>query len=219
MVMSMGVTVVMLMLAMFIMMMMAVVIVVVVVVVVVTMRRVVLARMIVCAVIMRLMIVAMFRTVAMAIGIGATFGVERRFDLDYTCTQPLYHRLDDVITPDPQSLADDLGRQMAVAEMPGDPNQMIWVGAADLDQQFRRRDHFDQPVIVEHQCIATAQRNGVFEIKQEFQPPRARHRHPPPVTIVEIKHDGIGGRLSPAMLRADLRGSDHRLRISRPWRR
>jgi hypothetical protein len=39
------------------------------------------------------------------------------------------------------------------------------------------------------------------------------------VTIVEIEHDRIGGRLRPAMLRTDLRGSDHAVRTSRPCRR
>jgi hypothetical protein len=30
------------------------------------------------------------------------------------------------------------------------------------------------------------------------------------VTIVEIEHDGVGRRLIPAMLAANLRGADHR---------
>jgi hypothetical protein len=93
--------------------------------------------------------------------------------------------------------------------MPGDPHQMMRIGAADLHQRLRRRDHFDQPAIVEHQRIAAAQRHRVFEVEQEFKPSRARHRHPPPMPIVEIENDGIGRRLGPAMLRADFRGSDH----------
>jgi hypothetical protein len=31
------------------------------------------------------------------------------------------------------------------------------------------------------------------------------------VTIVEIEHDGVGRRIIPAMLAANLRGADHRL--------
>ena len=56
--------------------------------------------------------------------IGAAFGIERRLDLDHARAQPLHHRLDDVVAPDAQALRHDLGRQMAVAEMPGDPHQM-----------------------------------------------------------------------------------------------
>jgi hypothetical protein len=76
--------------------------------------------------------------------------------------------------------------------MPGDPNQMQRIGAADLDQWLGGRHHLDQPAIFQHQRITAAQRDGVFEIEQELEPARAGHRHPPPVPVVEIKHDGIG---------------------------
>jgi hypothetical protein len=33
---------------------------------------------------------------------------------------------------------------------------MVRIDAADLHQRLRRRDHFDQPVIVEHERIAAA---------------------------------------------------------------
>ena len=135
----------------------------------------------------------------MLAGIGAAFGIERRLDLDDARAEALHHRLDDVIAPDPQALGHDLGRQMPVAEMPGDPNQMMRIDAADFHQRLRRGDHFDQPAVLEHQRVAAAQRYGVFKIEQEFEPARADHRHPPPVPVVEIEHDGIGG--APAVQR------------------
>ncbi len=105
--------------------------------------------------------------------------------------------------------------------MPGDPNQMLRIVAPDLDQRLRRRDHLDQPAIVEHQRVAAAQRHRVFQVEQEFEPARAGHRHPPPVAIVEAEHDGIGRRLDPAMVRANLDRADHAkmLTASRPCRR
>ena len=93
--------------------------------------------------------------------------------------------------------------------MPGDPNQMLRIVAADLHQRLRRRHDLDQPAILEHQRVAAPQRDRVFQIEQEFKPARAGHHHPPPVTIVEIEHDGIGRRLAPAMMAANLRGADH----------
>jgi hypothetical protein len=144
-----------------------------------------------------------------SIGIGAAFGIEWRLDLDHARAEPLHHRLDDMVAPDPQAPRGDLGRQMAVAEMPGDPNQMLRITAPDLGQRLRRRDHLDQPAVVQHQRIAAAQHNGVFQIQQEFQPARARHRHPPAMAVVEIEHNGIGRWLMPAMWAANLRGADH----------
>ena len=143
-------------------------------------------------------------------GIGAAFRIERRFDLEDPRAQSLHHRLDDVIAPDAQAPPRDLRRQMAVAEMPGDPNQVLRVVTADLRQRLRRRHHLDQPAIVKHQRVTAPQRDRVFQIEQERESARARHRHPPPVPIVEIEHDGIGRRLGPAMRPANLRGADHR---------
>jgi hypothetical protein len=142
-------------------------------------------------------------------GIGAAFRIERRFDLDHARAEPFHHRLDDVIAPDTQALGHDLRRQMAIAEMPGDPNQMMRIVAPDLGQRLRRRDDLDQSAIVEHQRVATSQHDRVFQVEQEFKPARAGHRHPPPVTIVETENDGIGWRLGPVVPRANLARADH----------
>jgi hypothetical protein len=108
---------------------------------------------------------------------------------------------------------------MPVAEMPCDPNQMMRIDAADFHQRLRRGHHLDQPAVFEHQRITAAQRHRAFEVEQEFEPARADHRHPPPVPVVEIEHDRIGGRMGPAMLRMDMGGADHGLRTSPPCRR
>ena len=106
-------------------------------------------------------------------GIGAAFGIERRLDLDDARAQPRHHRLDDVVATNPQAFRHDLRRQMAVAEMPGDPHQMERVGATDFHQRLWSGDHLDQATVLQHQRIATAQRDGVFEVEQEFEPARA----------------------------------------------
>ena len=114
-----------------------------------------------------------------------------------------------MIPADAQAFWHDLGRQMAVAKMPGDPDQMQRIGAPDLDQRLGGRDHLDQPAVLQHQRVAATQSHRVFQIEQEFQPARARHRHPPPVPVVEIEHDGIGGGVRPAMLAQDCCRADH----------
>ena len=144
-----------------------------------------------------------------AAGIGAAFRIERRLDLDHAGAEPLHHRFDHMIAADTQAFCHELRRQMAVAEMPCNTNQMLRIGAADLDQRLRRRDHLDHAAILQHQRIAAAQRDGVFKVEQEFEAARARHRHPPPVAVVEIKHDRIGWRFRPRILSPNLRRADH----------
>jgi len=77
------------------------------------------------------------------IGVGAAFGIERRLDLDHARAEPLHHRLDDVVAPDPQRLGHDLGGQMTVAEMPADPDQMMRIGPANFEQWLGGGDHLD----------------------------------------------------------------------------
>ena len=167
------------------------------VMVVVTMLVVVMVAVIVVVVItvVIVMIVAVMvrGVIVRGLRIGAALGIERRFDFDDARAQSFHHRLDDMIPADAQALRHDLGRQMAVAEMPGDADEMQGIGAADLDQRFGRRDHFDEPAVFQHQRVAAAQSHRVFEDEQELKPARAGHRHPPPVPVVEIEHDGVGG--------------------------
>ena len=169
-------------------------------VIVVAMLVVVMVAVIMMTIVITVMVVIMMVVAVMMRGvivgslrIGAAFGIERRLDLDDARAQSLHHRLDDVVAANAQALRHDLGRQMAVAEMPGDPDQMQWIGAADLEQRLGGRDNLDQPSVLQHQRIATAQRHRVLQVEQKLKPARARHRHPPPVPVVEIEHDGIGG--------------------------
>jgi hypothetical protein len=99
---------------------------------------------------------------------------------------------------------------MAVAEMPGDADQMLRIVTANFQQRLRRRHDLDQPAIIEHQRVSATQRDRILEVQQEFKPARARHRHSPPVAIIEVEHDGIGWRLAPVMLTPYLRGADHK---------
>src|SRR3954465_9509418 len=99
--------------------------------------------------------------------IGASLGIERRFDLDHPRAQSPHHCFDHVIAPDAQGLCHDLRRQMAISEMPGHPDQMLRVVAANFGQRLGRGDHLDQPAVFEHQRIATAQGDDAFQVEQK----------------------------------------------------
>ena len=136
------IVVVMIVVAMFVVMM-------VIVIAMMMVGMIIMVMMAVVTMIMRGMIMRRLR-------IRPALGIERRLDLDDARAQTLHHRLDDVIPADAQAFWHDLGRQMAVAEMPGDANQMQRIGAPDLDQGLGGRDHLDQPSILQHQRIAAA---------------------------------------------------------------
>jgi hypothetical protein len=148
----------------------------------------------------RVVVRVMRRVRVTSVGVGATLGIERRFDLDHPRAQSLDHRLNHVVTADSQGACSDLRRQMAIAEMPGDADQMLRVVTSDFQKRLGRGHDFDQAAILEHQRVAATQGDRIFKVEQEFKSARARHRHSPAVTVVKIKHDRIGRRLAPAVV-------------------
>jgi hypothetical protein len=123
--------------------------------------------------------------------IGAAFGIERRFDRDDAGAEAARHILDDVIAPDAQAFLQQFGRQMAIAEMPGDPHQGGGVGAANFSQGLGRSDDFDDPPVLQRQAIAGPQHHRLRQIEQEGQTPNPGHRHAPAIAIVVIENDRI----------------------------
>ena len=200
---------------------MAVMVVVVAMLVVVIVVAVVMIVMVIIVLVRRMIMpgvvsVIFMRMAMAAAGIGAALGIERRLDLDHARAETFHHGLDHMVAADPQALSHDLRRQMTVAEMPADPDQMLRIVAADFGQRLRRRHHLDQPAVFQNQRVAAAQRHRVFKVEQEFQPARTGHRHPPPMAVVEAKHDGIGRRLIPAVMRQHARGPDHARTVPPP---
>src|SRR5258708_19747128 len=58
-------------------------------------------------------------------GIGAAFGIERRFDLDHAGAETFHHPLNHVIAPDTQTPGPNLRRQITFAEIPAHPTQRL----------------------------------------------------------------------------------------------
>ena len=157
-------------------------------------------------VVMRIVVVTMRMA---GIGVRAAFGIKRRLDFDDARAEALHHGLDDVVPADAQSLGHDLRRQMAVAEMPADADEVVRIAAADLEQRLGSRDHLDQPSVLQHQRIAAAQRDGMLQVEQEFETARPGHGHAAAVPVVEIEHDRIHRCFREAVLPLDLRRPDH----------
>lgn len=172
------------------------------------MMGVIVVAVFVTAMIVVTVIFVIMRRVA-ATGIGAAFRIERRFNGDDARAEAPHHFFDDMIAPDAKALADDLGRQVAVAEMPRNAHQMEWIGATDLHQRLGRGHDLDQPAVFQHQRIAATQRHCFLEVQQKFKPARAGHRHAPTMPVVKAENHRIGGGLGPASRWTNLRRADH----------
>src|SRR5262245_45974878 len=177
-----------------------VMVVVAVLIMVVIMPMMIMRGMIIMVVIMLMMTMVMMPMIVMpmlvtmgmtGVGVGAALGIKGRLDLDHPRAKPLHHCLDDVIPADAQAFRQYLRRQMPVAEVPGDPDQMMRIVATDFQQWLGGRDHLDEAAVLQNQRIAAAQYDGVFQVEQEFETARAGHRHAAAMPVVEVEHDGI----------------------------
>ena len=127
--------------------------------------------------------------VMMAASVGAAFRIERRIDVGHLRAQAPHHILDHVITADDEPVAIEHGRQMPVAEMPGNADEVTQVVTADFSEWLRRGNNFDMLPVLQHQRIACTQPMGLFEIEQELEPVVRAHDNAASMAAVEVEHD------------------------------
>ncbi len=113
-----------------------------------------------------MLIVAMVMVVPTTI--GTAFGVEGRFDGDDAGAEAPHHILDYVVAADDEAIAVEHGRQVAVAQMPGDTDEMAQIITADFGERLGRGNDLDVPAIFKHQPVALAQPVRLFQVEQEF---------------------------------------------------
>jgi hypothetical protein len=161
------------------------------------------------SVVMIVAVVVGFRAAAVGLHIGAAFGIERRFQRDHPGAETLGHRLDDGIAADAQGLRRQFGRQMAIAEVPGDAGQRQGVRGPDLRQRFGLGDDFHDAPVLEPQTVAAPQHRRFRKIKQEFEPADAGHGDAPAIARVEVEHHTIRRSPGPIAGRNDFVSAQH----------
>src|SRR5205809_271881 len=68
--------------------------------------------------------------------VRAGYGVEGRLQASNPSAEPHYHLGDDVIRPDPKSRSSDLQRQVPIAEVPGNAQQVCRFGSLDFEDRL-----------------------------------------------------------------------------------
>jgi len=119
-------------------------------------------------------------------GVGTGLRIERFFNrLDMTA-ETFNHVPDHVIGPDANAVAEQLHRQMAIAQMPCDTHKFAIVMRVDFQQRFRPRAHPNDPAIFKHQSIAVPQSHGLRKVDQQL-PSSLRGQHDSaPVPAIEV---------------------------------
>lgn len=144
-----------------------------------------------------------------AMAVGAAFRIEGGQHWHHTGAEPLQHVLDDMIVANAQPVAEELGRQMAVAEMPGDANEFGLAGGGDLEKTFGHRLDENQSPIFEFQGISVLHHGRFLEIEKEHGLADAPHDEAAAMAVVSFEGERVGGRSGPSAGGMDSGGSDH----------
>ena len=122
--------------------------------------------------------------------VGAGFRIERCLDFLHVPAEALDHFGDHVIGANTDPVAEQLDRQMPVAEMPSDTNQFIVLMRMNFQQRFRPRSDAHYTVL-HRQPIAIAQPHSLRQIEQNFGTGFGRQNDPATVATVEIDQNMI----------------------------
>jgi hypothetical protein len=130
------------------------------------MMRMVMVLVVVMLMIMIMSVIAIMPVRMSALGmIGAARRLEGLVDIEHHRAQSLQHRADDMIAQDHDAILLDLGREMTVAEMPGEFDQMHTVATADFEQLLVGGKDFDQLAVLANQHVAIGEKHWILEIE------------------------------------------------------
>ena len=138
-------------------------------------------------------VVVMVVAMLTPLGVGAGFGVEGGFDDVDVAAEVFDHFLDDVVAADADLVADELHREVAVAEVPGDADELGVGMGVDFGERFGAGADADELAAVGLQGVAVAQAVGLGEIQQKVVAGGGLQADAAAVAAVEIDEDFGGG--------------------------
>ena len=105
--------------------------------------------------------------VAAVVFVGAVFGIERCLDWRKPGAKPAQHVLDHVVAAHAQPIADDLHVDVAIADVPGEPRQLVSTAAAISTSGSGRAGDADDRAVFEHEAVAVAQSRRLRQVEEE----------------------------------------------------
>jgi hypothetical protein len=129
--------------------------------------------------------------VAAVVLVGAVFGVEWCLDWRKAGAKPAQHVLDHVVAAHAQPIADDLNVDVAIADVPGEPCQLVSIGGGDLDKRLRPPGNAHDRAILEDEAVAVAQRRRLRQVEQESRTAFAGQDDAAAMALLRIERDAI----------------------------
>jgi hypothetical protein len=158
-------------------------------------------RMIVTVVIMPVVMVMIVHMTVRMLTVGAVLRIERRFHRKKLRTELAQHVLDHMIAAHAQPVADDLHLDMTVADMPGEPRQIMTSGGGNFDQRFRPTDDAHDAAVVEHEAVTVPQGGRLRQVEQKGRAALTGQDDAAAMPFVRVEQDSIDRRSAVPMAR------------------
>ncbi len=155
------------------------------------------------------MIVAVIVCVTMAL-VRAALGLERASDAGRSTAEAADHLGEHVVVFDVDRVGRDLGRGVAVTDVPGDLGEPGRRLSSDLQQRLRGGSDLDQPAVLEPEGVAALGGRRLVEIEQKFKAAVGLQSHAPTVAALVVEGDRVDDPLRlDGELADDGSGADH----------
>jgi hypothetical protein len=166
------------------------------------------------AVLMMIMGMVVVCVMLVAVGlrrlIGAAFRLKRGFHHRHGGAETARHLLQHTVAGDTDAVGQQLRCDVAVAEMPGEAGEVMGVAGDDLRHRLFRRDHGNDPAVIELEAVAMLQMGRLSEVQQEGDVALPAHGDAAAVPAIMRQHHAVGGaRRIPGAGGKDLIGADH----------
>ena len=123
--------------------------------------------------------------------IGTMLRIERRFDRGELRAETAQHVLQHMVTANAQLAADNLHVGVAIADVPGEPGEIMRARRRDLDQRLGLAGNPHDCAVLEHEPVAVPQRGRMRQVEQECGAALARQRDPPAMALIGVEHDMV----------------------------
>src|SRR5215468_5790997 len=143
-----------------------------------------------------IVMVVMVMAVIVGGAVSAAFGLKGFLDLVEGCSETLEHFFNHVVGADAQSVFANLGREVAISKVPGEPHQLLAVFVADFHERLTRCRDPKPGSVVELEPVAVGHGDRLWQIKQDVLPLVCGKADTPSMTRVEIERESAGGFFS-----------------------
>ena len=126
------------------------------------------------------------------IAVRTAFGLKGRLKPHNRRSEAAKYVFDDVIPPNPKSVAADLGRHVPVAEMPRESHELTRLRVSDVDDGLSRRSNDEPRSVIELHTVSIGHRDRSGQIEKKFVAPIGDQADAPTMPTLEVERDRAG---------------------------